>query len=67
MVACPFRALVVLHWALPMEIIEIEMINVWDTISTFIHLGKMLLSSDILFEQRIGQFTRELPYIRFAY
>ena len=40
-----------------------EMMNIWDTVSTFIHLHRMFLSTDNLFEQRIGQFTLAHLYI----
>ena len=38
-----------------------------DHASIFIHLPGMFLSTDILFEQRIGQFAMDLFYIRFTY
>ena len=44
-----------------------EMINVWDTVSTSIHYPRIFLSTDIIFEQRIGQFTMDLFHIRFTY
>ena len=40
-----------------------EMMNIWDTVSTFIHLHRMFLPTDNLFEQRIGQFTLAHLYI----
>ena len=30
------------------------MINVWDTVFTFIHLPRMFLSTEIIFEYRLG-------------
>ena len=42
------------------------MINVWDTVYTYIHLPRMFLSTDIFFEQRIEQFILSLfSYVRF--
>ena len=43
------------------------MINVWDTLSTFIHLPMMFQLMDFLFERRIGLVAMDLFYIRFAY
>ena len=42
---------------------QYEMIDVWDTVSAHIHLPKMLLSTDYLYEKRIGQVTSDLLYI----
>ena len=36
------------------------MITVFDTVSAFIHLPKMFLSTDFLFEQRIGNITKDI-------
>ena len=43
------------------------MINVWDTVSAFTHLPKMFLSTDFLFEKRIGHVAMDVLYIRFTY
>ena len=40
------------HDEIELDIKEI-IINVWDTVSTFIHLPRLFLSAGILFEQRI--------------
>ena len=66
MVAYPIRTLVCLYWMLAL-ITQYEMIKVWDTVSTCIHLPRMFLSTNILFEQRIGQFTMDLLWIRFSF
>ena len=39
------------------------MINILDTVSTFIYFLVMLLSTDILIEQRIGQITMDLLFL----
>ena len=44
-----------------------EMSNVWATVSIFVHLPMMLLSTDFLIENRIGIATMEILYIIFTY
>ena len=67
MVAFPFYELVVVFRMLAMNIIQGDMINVWGIVSTFFYLPRLFLSTDILFERRIWQFTMNLLYIRFTY
>ena len=67
MVAFPFYELVVVFRMLAMNIIQGDMINVWGIVATFFYLPRLFLSTDILFERRIWQFTMNLFYIRFAY
>ena len=62
MAACPFWVLVVLHGMLAL-FTWYEMINVWDTVSIFIHLPRSLCLS----EKTIGQVVMNLIYIRSAY
>ena len=62
---CPVPNLI--WWYFFLNIIENEIINVWDTVYIFIHHPGVFLSMYILFEQRIGQFTMDLLYIRFTY
>ena len=38
-----------------------------DTVFTFVHFPRMFLSTDILFEQKIGQSTMGPLYIRCIY
>ena len=66
MVACPLRALVVMYRFMALYT-QHEMISVWDNVSTFIRLPRLFLSTEYLFEQRIGQVTMNLLYIRFIY
>ena len=66
LVAYPFRALVVMYRVLAI-INWYKMINVWDTVSTFIHLPRMFLSMDVIFEQQIRQFTMDFLDIIFTY
>ena len=43
------------------------MINIWDTVSAFIHHPGMCLSTDIPFEQKNEHITMGHLYIRFIY
>ena len=43
------------------------MINIRDTVSTFIHIPMMFLSTDLVFDERIEQFTMDLLYIRLTH
>ena len=42
-------------------------VNVWATVSTIVHLSKMFLPTDFLFEQRIGLVTKYLFYMIVTY
>ena len=56
MVACPLRALGVMYQFMAL-FTQYEMISVWDNMSTIIRLPRLFLSTEYLFEQRIGQVT----------
>ena len=43
------------------------MVNVYHTVSSFVHLPMVFLSTDTLFEQRIGYDSIDLAYIEFTY
>ena len=66
MVACPFKALIVLFRMLATST-QYEIIDVWDIVSTFICLPRMFLSSDYLSWKQIGQVATNIIYIRFTY
>ena len=53
MVAYPFRALVVLYRMLAI-LTYYRMANVWDIVATYTRLPMIFLSTDFLFEKRIG-------------
>ena len=57
MLACPFRALVVLYRMLP---------NEWATVSKTVHLPVMFPLTDFLFEKRIALVSMDLLYILFT-
>ena len=63
----PFPGTVVLNRILVMNIILNEMIDVWDAVRIFNYLLKMFLSTDMFFEQRFRNFTKNLLYIKFTY
>ena len=44
-----------------------DMINIWGTVSSFIHLSVMFLSTDIFFGRWIGWYKTGSLYIRFTY
>ena len=61
MVACPFRALVVLYRMLPI-FTEYKIFNVWATVATICPPP-----TDFLFEKRIGLLSMDLLCITFTY
>ena len=61
----PFSVTGCLYRILAIDIIPNKMINVLDTVSTFFHLTRMFLSTDIPFKQRIEIFTMDFLHIRF--
>ena len=56
MVAWPFRTLVVLYRMLAI-FTEYEILNVWDTVSAHIHLPRMFLYTDYIFEKKKTKWT----------
>ena len=66
MLACPFRALVVLYRMLPI-FTKYEMSNIWATVSTIVQLSGMFPPTDFLFEKRIGLVSMDFLYIIFTY
>ena len=65
MVVCPFRALVDLHRVLP-TFTWYELFNVWDTVSSIVHLPRVFLPMDFPFEW-IELVFMNLLYIIFTY
>ena len=60
------------HWSHALyrilaEFTSYAMINVWDTVTAFIRLRRMFLSTVLIFEKRIGLVAMYLLYIRFTY
>ena len=56
---CPVRDVVIIYL--------IWMSNVWATVSIFVHVPRVFMSTDYLIETRIGIVTIELLYIIFTY
>ena len=65
-VACPFRAMVVLYRMLPI-FIWYEMFNISTTVSTIVNITGMFSPTDFLFEKRIRLVFMDLLYIIFTY